>query len=514
MSGMSGVGGTGQARRTAPPLDFLDELGAPVTSVAIDSRQVKPGDVFLAYPGEHQDGRRFIAQAIAGGAGAVLWESHGFQWNPQWRVPNRGVPGLRAKAGVIASHVYGEPSRQLWVIGVTGTNGKTSCSQWLAQCLTTLGRKAVVIGTLGSGFPGELSAPSTTTPDPVSLHRGFAEYLRAGARCVAMEVSSHALSQQRVNGVAFDVALFTNLSRDHLDYHGTMDAYAESKALLLRWPGLKHAVLNLDDPFGARLAERLAGGGALLTGYGYSDGAARAARNSGATLIRGERLRLSECGIEFAVSTPAGQATLGSPMLGRFNAENLLAVLATLLASGVELDAAAAALEKVEAVPGRMQRVGGGHRPLVVVDYAHTPDALEKVLTTLRDMLRGRPQARLACVFGCGGERDRGKRALMGEVASRHADSVFVTSDNPRSEDPRAIIDDIIRGSGDNCHVIEDRGAAIFEAIAGARPGDLVLIAGKGHERYQEIGGKKFPFSDEEVARLALDKLASPGGAP
>ncbi len=509
MTAAKATGDFGPLAEARQAVAFLEELAFGVRRVAIDSRRVRPGDTFLAFPGESADGRRYIPDAIDRGAGSVLWEAGGFDWNPAWRVPNHPVPGLRGRAGWLASHLAGHPSERLWVVGVTGTNGKTSCTHWLAQSLAARGRKTGVVGTLGIGFPGALAATGATTPDPVALQDLFTALARDGAEAVAMEVSSHALAQERVNGVFFDVAVFTNLSRDHLDYHGTMDAYARAKARLFAWPGLRHAVVNLDEPFGVEIAHELHGSAVRVHGYGLGPNARRRAQRLAVPLVRGERLRVDESGIRMTVRAGAERVRLWSPMIGRFNAENLLAVVATLLASGVRLDDAAAALGRIEPVPGRLQQVAAPNAPLVVVDYAHTPDALEKVLAALRDVMsgEGRKDARLVCVFGCGGERDRGKRPLMGEVATRLADEVIVTRDNPRGENPRAIIDGIVAGAGANYRVVEDRAAAIYEAIRGARPGDVVLIAGKGHEDFQEIAGRRLPFSDADVARRVLDGL-------
>ncbi|MBI2312738.1 MAG: UDP-N-acetylmuramoyl-L-alanyl-D-glutamate--2,6-diaminopimelate ligase [Betaproteobacteria bacterium] len=487
-------------------LQSLDTLGVKVARLVTDSRRVQRGDTFLAYHGERQDGRRFIPDAIKAGANAVLWEPQGFDWDPAWRVPNLPVPRLRARAGLIASHVYGDPSQELWVIGITGTNGKTSTSHWIAQALTGVGRRTLIMGTLGLGFPGELEETPNTTPDAVFIHEQMKQHLDLGASALTMEVSSHALEQGRVNGVAFDLALFTNLSRDHLDYHGTMLAYAEAKTRLFHFPGLRLGILNLDDAFGRELLARLSRDGVPVQGYGFEESGWHEARGRGVPLIKGTNLALTERGIAFDVEAPQGRARVESPMLGRFNAANLLACVAVLIASEVPLAQAVAALRVAAPVAGRMEQLGGGELPLVVVDYAHTPDALEKALVTLREVMageRGR-DAKLTCVFGCGGDRDKGKRPLMGEVATRLADTVILTSDNPRSENPRRIIDDIIAGIHANYHVEEDRAAAVYRAIGEARRGDVVLIAGKGHEAYQEIGGVKLPFSDLEVARLAL----------
>lgn len=480
----------------------LARLGAEAKHLVIDSRQVRQGDTFAAYPGERLDGRKFIAQAVAAGANAVLWEREGFEWNAEWKVPNLPVDDLRDKIGGIAGQVYGDPSRQLRTIGITGTNGKTSCCHWIAQCLTDMGKKTAMVGTLGNGFPGALAPAANTTPDAVSLHALLRDYLAEDAKCVAMEVSSHGLAQGRVNGVHFDIAVLTNLSRDHLDYHGDMASYAAAKAGLFAWPELEYAVLNMDDPFGVELAGKLGCSGVQTVGYSL-EGKLEGCRY----VVLGRDLVADAAGIRFKAVTPWGTAQLSSKLLGRFNASNLLAALAVLLVSGIALEDAVRELGKVESVAGRMQRLGGEDKPLVVVDYAHTPDALEKVLGTLREIMGGK--SRLICVFGCGGERDRGKRPLMGAVASRLADRVIVTSDNPRGEDARAIIDEIIAGMGANYHVIDDRAAAIDAALRRAQPDDVVLIAGKGHEDYQEILGVKWPFADADVARRILEGYAT-----
>ncbi|HQR59772.1 MAG TPA: UDP-N-acetylmuramoyl-L-alanyl-D-glutamate--2,6-diaminopimelate ligase [Methylophilaceae bacterium] len=470
-------------------LQQLAQVGIQPKRLVSDSRRVQAGDVFLAYRGEQADGRDHIGQAVANGASAVLWDDNGFAWNQGWQLPHVAVEHLREQVGEIASEFHGHPSRRLWMIGITGTNGKTSCSHWLAQALTRIGRKTALVGTLGNGFPGTLSEAINTTPDPILLHGMLADYLTNGAAAVAMEVSSHGLSQGRVNGVHFDVAVFTNLTRDHLDYHGDMAAYAAAKQQLFDWPGLGCAVLNADDDFGADLARELTQKNIKVLTYGLCAGD-----------VRGSDLVLDEKGLVVQLEAPQGAAALRLPLFGRFNAYNLLAVLATLLASGIELDDAVQALRELRPVAGRMQLLGGGKQPTVVVDYAHTPDALEKVLASLREQTRGR----LICVFGCGGNRDKGKRPLMGGAASRLADAVVVTSDNPRHEDARKIIADIVAGMGGNYHVEEDRAAAIEEAIQDARAGDVVLVAGKGHETYQQIGDDKLPFSDAEVAQRAL----------
>jgi UDP-N-acetylmuramoyl-L-alanyl-D-glutamate--2,6-diaminopimelate ligase len=486
----------------------VDALG--ITRLACDSRAVRPGDTFMAYPGETRDGRDYITEAIARGAISVLWEHKGYAWDARCKVPNLGVRNLRRYAGEIADRVYAQPSSRLWVVGVSGTNGKTTCSQWVAQALSATGRRCAVIGTLGYGLRPPLRPMANTTPDAVWLHSQLADFARRGAQAVSMEVSSIGLNQDRVAGVEFDVALFTNLSRDHLEYHRTMRRYREAKAKLFAWDSLQHAVVNLDDEFGVDLAGRIRRPGLKVIGYGF--GSTRATR---AIRVSGSDVHTDLSGTSFRVKTPWGSARVVSPALGRFNASNLLGTLAVLLASGVTLRRAVAALACLKPLPGRMQRVGGGAKPLVVVDYAHTPDALEKVLHSLRELMLHRSpvtgqRSRLICVFGCGGDRDRGKRPQMGRIAARLADSVVVTSDNPRGEDPHAIIVDILEGARRGkrgLRVNADRREAIRAAIADAQRGDIVLVAGKGHENYQEIEGVKHPFSDAAVAREALASL-------
>ena len=519
MSSSPDAGGNKFSERSPVHFDFriLEDLSVKISSLATDSRKVKQGDTFLAYAGDRSDGRNFIRQAIAAGANAVLWEREGFVWDPAWKAPNLPISGLRSKAGIIADHVYGHPSQKLRLIGITGTNGKTSCSHWIAQALTALGRKTAVIGTLGIGFPEELEFTANTTPDAVVLQQKMADLLRCGACGVAMEVSSHGIVQERINGSTFSVALFTNLSRDHLDYHGSMEAYAAAKARLFRWPGLGYAVLNLDDAFGAGLSNHLLGTGVQIIGYGFTEAATRMPDTGNFRVIRGFNLQASPRGLAFDIEFEAEHLELETEVAGRFNASNLLGVLATLLASGISLVDAARALREIRPVVGRMQQIGGGDQPLVVVDYAHTPDAMEKVLTTLREILHPGPTSstgseaqnpKLICVFGCGGDRDRGKRPLLGEVTTRLADEVIVTNDNPRQEDPDVIISEIAAGAGVNHHIEKDRAKAIFRAIQYAKKGDIILIAGKGHEACQEIDGQQLPFSDVEVARRVLMERA------
>ncbi|MBI3223369.1 MAG: UDP-N-acetylmuramoyl-L-alanyl-D-glutamate--2,6-diaminopimelate ligase [Nitrosomonadales bacterium] len=492
-------------------VEQLESLGVKITRLVTDSRIVQRGDTFVAYPGESSDGRQHIAQAIALGANAVIYEetlagheAQHFAWNPDWVVPHLAVADLRHKAGWLADHVYAAPSEDLWMIGITGTNGKTSTSHWIAHALSDAGKKCALIGTLGNGFTGALQPTANTTPDAVRVHSLMADYSRQEAAAVAMEVSSHALAQGRVNGVRFDVALLTNLSRDHLDYHGDMSSYAASKRKLFDWDSLKCAVLNLDDAFGIELAEQLRDVDVEVVGYGMSDASLQLAEHLGIRMVYGHLLEMSGRGLRLDVHSSWGGALLNSALIGRFNAANLLGALAALLVSEVALEQAVQSLSAVQAVPGRMQRFGGEQQPVVVVDYAHTPDALEKVLLALREV-SATAGGSLICVFGCGGDRDRGKRPMMGLVAERFADRCIVTSDNPRGEDPLSIVADVLGGMSAGQHqVIIDRRQAIESAISRAQSCDTVLVAGKGHEDYQEINGVKHPFSDVRVVQQAL----------
>ena len=484
----------------------VDALG--IRRLTSDSRALRTGDTFVAYPGETRDGRDFIAHAVTRGAASVLLEPADCQNKLLRRMPYLAIPNLRQRIGVIASHVYGRPSSRLWLTGVTGTNGKTSCSQWIAQAFNRLDRRCAVAGTLGNGFPDALEAGINTTPDAAWLHGKLRDWNRDGASAVVMEVSSHGLEQGRLNGVEFDVALFTNLTRDHLDYHGTMANYRRAKARLFAWETLKWSVLNMDDGFGAALALQSRDG--CVLGYGFNRPGVAMRR---VPRVQGRNLRLGLNGVSFDVDTPWGKARVRSPVLGRFNASNLLGTLAVLLASNTALRDAVRVLAELTPVPGRAERIGGigGGRgddgPLVVVDYAHTPDALEKILQTLREVSGRARRAQITCVFGCGGDRDRGKRAMMGRIATRCADRVIVTSDNPRGESPMAIIADILEGASRDCVVIEDRKRAVNEAIVTSARGDIVVVAGKGHEPYQEIRGVRHPFSDAEVVKAALARL-------
>ncbi len=463
-------------------------------AITADSRKVDVGSLFLAYPGDKEDGRDYIAQAISNGVAGVMFDDTDFMWSDTWNVPHMGVMGLRHQAGKVADEFYEHPSQKLWMVGVTGTNGKTSVSQWIAQVFNALNRKTAVIGTLGNGFliDGDMAGLSpavNTTPDAILLHGLLADYLEQDAEVVAMEVSSHGLDQGRVSGVHFDIAVFTNLSRDHLDYHGDMASYSAAKKKLFAWDGLNCAVVNIDDAFGRELVTDLIANGKNVLTYGMGEGD-----------INAKTCQFENGSINMQVATPHGEATLSAKVIGRFNAYNLLAVLATLLASKVSLDDAVKVLTQIKSIPGRMQLLGGNNLPLVVVDYAHTPDALEKVLTTLKEQTSNK----LICVFGCGGNRDAGKRSVMGKIATEIADAVIVTSDNPRNENTDEIIKQIVQNITRHYIIETDRASAIAIAVLSAKAGDVVLIAGKGHEDYQEIGGIKYHFSDVEQAKMAL----------
>lgn len=470
----------------------------PVSGLCLDSRGLRAGDVFLACRGTRQHGLAYLDQALSRGAVAVLYEpAPGVEAlvPADGSVPMIAVPGLSAWVGVIADRFYGQPSRAMTVFGVTGTDGKTSVSQFLAQALDQESARCAVLGTLGYGLWGELSPASHTTPDAISLQAELARVRDLKARWLSMEVSSHALDQGRVNGVAFDQAIFTNLSRDHLDYHGSIEAYSAAKRRLFEWPGLDHAIINLDDPFGRALAGGLQG--PQILGYGLG-----AVADYAREVVTLDGLELHEDGIRARVLSPWGEGELEAPVLGRFNAQNLLAVTAALLALGIDLREILLRLRKLQTVPGRMEpvRVSGG--PLAVIDYAHTPAALEHVLSALRGHCRGR----LFCVFGCGGDRDRGKRPLMAGAAERGADRVIVTDDNPRHENPDDIVQEIMAGFVrlEAVSVQRDRAAAIAMALEEADADDVVLIAGKGHEDYQLYGDERMPFSDRAVVAAVL----------
>jgi len=457
-----------------------------ITDLTLDSRQVGPGAAFVAVPGQREHGLKFARQALERGAAIVLYDPSGAQAAPP--EPCLAVPNLKARLGELARAFYATAAMPT-LVGVTGTNGKTTVAYLLAQVLSQPQRPCGYVGTLGYGVPPALTAHGLTTPDTLTLHRELAEL---GAPRVAMEVSSHALKQDRVAGLTFHTAIFTNLTRDHLDEHGDLASYGDAKRRLFKIPGLKHAVLNVDDPFAATIAADLAPGCTILR---------TSMRGPVELTARIKRADLS--GLELDVAGAFGTSRLTSKLIGAFNAENLLSALGALVAQGMALPAACAALGAAQPAPGRMEVLGGPpDKPWVVVDYAHTPDALFRVLTTLEAAFVGE----LWCVFGCGGDRDRGKRPLMGAVAADLADRIVLTDDNPRSEDAAVIVGDILQGIGDHprVNVVHDRRGALRTAIERARPGDVVLVAGKGHETEQLVGTERRAFNDRAVVAELL----------
>lgn len=481
-----------------------------ITGLALDSRRVLPGNLFIAVAGSQQDGRAFIGEAVKRGCAAVIADASGLadvcpaqslvgKLLEKNSIPLIACENLLEKVSAIAARFYGEPGAAMTVFGVTGTNGKTTVASLLSQLNSLLNGVSGLVGTLGYGtvIQGvtELAETGMTTPDAISLQGILDELRAAGATTVAMEVSSHSLDQHRVDAAGIDHGIFTNLSRDHLDYHGDEASYGAAKEALFSLPGLRTAIVNGDDSFGRALLQRLPAG---LVAYSYGLGE----HNQ----VRASSLRLSTAGIRAHIHSPWGEGVVHSSLLGEFNLCNLLAVIAAACAAGADFAEVLATVPKLHPVSGRMEVVTGGNGPTVVVDYAHTPDALEKALLALKALSGGR----LWCVFGCGGDRDSGKRPTMGAVAERLADCLLVTSDNPRSEAPESIIAAILAGmeQPENAQAVADRQAAIENAIAMAAVGDTVLIAGKGHENYQQLGSEKRPFSDVLVARAALIKRA------
>ncbi|HEY1899178.1 MAG TPA: UDP-N-acetylmuramoyl-L-alanyl-D-glutamate--2,6-diaminopimelate ligase [Steroidobacteraceae bacterium] len=538
---MMGLGTT--ARGPAPSLRHLlaGIVAAPedvaVSDVTLDSREVTPGALFLACRGhDHgpgpgsRHGVEFAAQAAERGARAVVYETPVAGETQALEAAARlvqrirqrtgqdedqfvvAVPDLRTHLGVIADRFFGQPSQSLQVVGVTGTNGKTTCAWLIAQALSLCGRPAAYIGTLGFGTAGALRPVTHTTSDVVSVHRQLASLRAAGAQAVAMEVSSHALDQGRVDEVRFDAAAFTNLTQDHLDYHGTLQAYGAAKARLFERATLHSRVINVDDAFGRELATAACGPGRLIVTRRLADAAipGGAAGRGDAAHVTATQVRAVVDGFDLEVDSSWGRARLHLPLMGEFNVDNALTTMAVLLAAEVPLAQASAALGRCVAAPGRMQWVtasGAAAQATVIVDYAHTPDALAKALDAARAHCRGRLQV----VFGCGGDRDTLKRPIMGAIAVAHADAVTLTDDNPRNEDPASIIRDILAGVTAGSHSVQvehDRAVAIRDAIRAAAPQDVVLIAGKGHEDYQIYGTTRRAFSDEQVARGVLETRA------
>lgn len=464
-------------------------------SLWADSRKVGAGDGFIAWPGAATDARKYVAGVLDAGAQACLVERDGVEAYGFSNARVAAYPGLKLATAPIAAEFFGHPSRQLDLLAVTGTNGKTSTAWWLSQALGRLHRPCGVVGTLGMGQPDAMVFNGLTTPDPVLLQQQLRRWVDEGFAACALEASSIGIAEHRLDATAIRVAIFTNFTQDHLDYHGDMASYWEAKARLFGWPGLKAAVLNIDDAKGEALALSLRDSGLDV----WTVSCAAPAR------LRAQAIHQAEDGMSFDVLEGEACHRLSTGLVGLYNVSNLLGVMAALRALGLPLREVVDACAHLSPVPGRMDTISVPGQPLVVVDYAHTPDALEKVLGALRPLADGR-SGRLWCVFGCGGERDAGKRPLMAVAAEQGADQVVVTSDNPRSEDPAAIISQILKGFNDSGSVTvqADRALAISHAVARAAAGDVILIAGKGHENYQESAGIKLPFSDKAQAEAAL----------
>jgi len=468
--------------------------GLVLTGIELDSRRVTPGQAFLAVAGARTHGMQHVAQAQSRGASVVIHD--GLADVPRLEIPSVEVSGLGRLLSAIGARFFHSPSDHLTIAGVTGTNGKTSTAHFIAQAWQATSADAGIIGTIGYGPLGGLKPANMTTPDPISLQAMLSDCLDQGVEKLAMEVSSHALDQGRCDDVAFDAAVFTNLSRDHLDYHGTMEAYAAAKRRLFVDYHPRFAVINLDDPFGKVLAGEISNGTQVFT-YG----------TNGSSELRGSVLQMDSMGMKIRLASPWGDGEVRTGLLGAFNISNLLAAAGTLALLGMPWSQVMHQLEMMRAVPGRMHCMGGdASQPVVVVDYAHTPDALQKALTALRSHLHGR----LVCVFGCGGDRDSGKRPIMAQVAESLSDCIVMTSDNPRGENPESIIGDMLAGlkNPGQARVIIDRATAIRQAVSECGQGDIVLIAGKGHETWQETGGRKIPFSDEAAVHAALEDAA------
>ncbi|HVA55638.1 MAG TPA: UDP-N-acetylmuramoyl-L-alanyl-D-glutamate--2,6-diaminopimelate ligase [Gammaproteobacteria bacterium] len=466
--------------------------------LSLDSRSVRPGYLFLACRGHHHHGLQHLADAHMRGAVAVVYDPEGaLDYLPSLKaLPAFAVRDLDQHAGFMAARFYGDPSAAQQVIAVTGTNGKTSVSLITAQALVQLGKPCGVLGTIGYGLYGKLENPTHTTPDAVSVQQWLARFRDRGTQYISMEASSHALDQGRLTGVHVSVAVFTNLTRDHLDYHSNMQNYANAKRRLFETHDLKQAIINLDDAFGRELSADLCGKTDCI---GYAVESSHAHQDK---TLRATRVVLHSRGISFDVEGSFGAGHVDSRLLGEFNVHNLLAVLGVLLGQGIPLAEALRVLGNASTVPGRMECFGGGQLPLIVVDYAHTPDALEKALHAVRAHCGGR----LWCIFGCGGDRDRGKRPQMGALAERLADHIILTDDNPRHEDGDAIIEEIIAGIRDRSRVQvqRDRTQALTQVMHAAAPDDVVLVAGKGHETYQVVGDVQLPYSDRDTVAALL----------
>lgn len=478
------------------------DMTIEVRKLVMDSRIIQTGDLFIALPGLNVDGREFIDSAIEHGASAVLWECEQgvvpipIAWRQSssgTRIPVIAVENLTHQVGVLADRYYHHPSKSMFVVGITGTNGKTSCSQFIAEAINPA-TPCAMMGTMGWGFPGELNASTHTTPDAIHCHQWLDELLQQGAKSVAMEVSSHALDQGRVTGVAFDCAVFTNLSHDHLDYHRDMESYAAAKQKLFLLPDTKHYVINIDDEFGTSLAQQLHGASCLR--YGIKSEAD----------ITATDISLTQAGLKFRLHTPVGEGIVQSSVYGKFNVYNLLATAGVLLSMGYDINQIVQRLSALSGVAGRLQAITAPQQPVFIVDYAHTPDALENALCAIKDHFDGR----IWCVMGCGGDRDKHKRPKMAAIAEAMAQHVVLTNDNPRSESPMAIINDMLAGmhQPEKVKIELDREAAIVYASQHASSGDVIVVAGKGHETYQQIGDRKLPFSDKAIIDRLLSEAA------
>ena len=523
-------------RSTDAIVDWI-RAQAPQAQLTADSRRINPGDVFFAYPGDEVDGRLFIDDAIERGAAAVVHDDMHFVIDTSVTIPVLAVADLKQCAGAIANAWYQHPDSDIAVLAVTGTNGKTSCSQWLAAAWSRLSNPCAVIGTLGTGIVRngvveQLVDTGYTTPDAILLQQRLRVLRDGGAHALAIEASSIGIDQGRLRGLHIDTALWTNLSRDHLDYHGDMERYRAAKVQLFDWPGLQHAVINLDDTAGHNLMHQLQKSATTMTLIGFTCTGVKLSgiKLPSIKLLTASELRSTVAGTSFQLTVGSESMAVKTNMVGDFNVSNLLGVIGVLLAHGFALASIVAVIETLTAVPGRMQQFGGDNAPLVVIDYAHTPDALEKTLATLRPVAQQR-SGKLWCVFGCGGDRDSGKRPAMG-VAAMAADHIILTNDNPRSEDPADIITQILSGitssraslpspsplpsqaisAAVEPKVIEDRAAAILWAVRHAARPDVILLAGKGHETTQEVRGKKHRFLDADHAALALATRATSKG--
>ena len=482
----------------------IQGLGINPTGLSADSRMIEKGDLFFAYPGHDNDGRKFIKEAVMKGCEGVIWESDIPRFDKEIPIPNFGFPSVRSLVGCYANDFFGEPSQDLQVFAVTGTNGKTTCVSWLAEALSLLGVSSASIGTLGIRVADVDSAPlhslnEWTTPDPISLQRALSDLVKLRIRAVALEASSHALDQDRLNGTRIQVAIFTNLSRDHLDYHGDFETYGRAKLKLFARHEIQQAVINADDDFGVKLGKALRNMGRSVLSYGI---------HSNESDLRIQNFAQSLHGTKIDLVTPWGDARLHVQFFGEFNLKNLLAVMGALLSCGYDFPSVCNVVEKLRSPEGRLQRVGENDKRYVFVDYAHTPEALAEVLTALKALKNAK--SKLITIFGAGGDRDKGKRTEMGSIVAHASDKTIVTSDNPRFESLSQIIKDLVESDPKKFIVEEDRHAAIELGLKSMSEGDILLIAGKGHEKYQLIGEKKIPFDDVQIVDDLLKTIPCP----